>query len=123
LYGPSLGNCPATDRLFVAIRKSVQREATNVAELLSLQGALDLVRHHQGPIFRTFFSGENFGENSAENFPPKMLGKNKIFRGKNLRKIGPRGQCYDHKFLQFFLIFGEKIGVFLKNQCYDQKFA
>jgi hypothetical protein len=29
-----------------------------------------------GPIFRTFISGENFGENSAENFPPKMSGKN-----------------------------------------------
>jgi hypothetical protein len=34
-----------------------------------------------------------------------------------------RGQCYDHNFLQFFPIFGEKIGVFLKNQCYDQNFA
>jgi hypothetical protein len=28
-----------------------------------------------GPIFRTFISGENFGENSAEKFPPKMSGK------------------------------------------------
>jgi hypothetical protein len=27
-----------------------------------------------------------------------------------------RGRCYDHNFLRFF---GEKIGVFLKNQCYD----
>jgi hypothetical protein len=27
------------------------------------------------------------------------------------------------KFMQFFTIFGEKIGVFLKNQCYDQNFA
>jgi hypothetical protein len=31
--------------------------------------------------------------------------------------------CYDHNFLQFLTIFGEKIGVFLKNQCYDQIFA
>jgi hypothetical protein len=33
-----------------------------------------------------------------------------------------RGRCYDHNFLRF-LPFGEKIGVFLKNQCYDQNFA
>jgi hypothetical protein len=34
-----------------------------------------------------------------------------------------RGRCYDHSFLRFSTIFGEKIGVFLKNQCYDQNFA
>jgi hypothetical protein len=28
-----------------------------------------------GANFSYIFSGENFGENSAENFPPKMLGK------------------------------------------------
>jgi hypothetical protein len=33
------------------------------------------------------------------------------------------GQCYDHNFLRFSTIFGEKIGVFFKNQCYDQNFA
>jgi hypothetical protein len=33
-----------------------------------------------------------------------------------------RGRCYDHNFLRFFLIFGDKIGVFLKYQCYDQLF-
>jgi hypothetical protein len=32
------------------------------------------------------------------------------------------GRCYDHNFLQFFPIFGEKFGVFLKYQCYDQFF-
>jgi hypothetical protein len=31
-----------------------------------------------------------------------------------------RGRCYDHNFRQFLPIFGEKIGGFLKNQCYDQ---
>jgi hypothetical protein len=41
---------------------------------------------HLGPIFRTFFSAENFGENSAENFPPKNIGKNGIFRGKSFEK-------------------------------------
>jgi hypothetical protein len=33
-----------------------------------------------------------------------------------------RGRCYDHNFLRFLPIFGEKIGVFLKNQCYDNFF-
>jgi hypothetical protein len=32
------------------------------------------------------------------------------------------GRCYDHNFLRFLPIFGEKIGVFLKKQCYDQFF-
>jgi hypothetical protein len=34
-----------------------------------------------------------------------------------------RGRCYDHNCLQFLTIFGEKIGVFLKYQCYDQLFS
>jgi ankyrin repeat protein len=34
-----------------------------------------------------------------------------------------RRRCYDNNFLRFLTIFGEKIGVFLKNQCYDQNFA
>jgi hypothetical protein len=29
-----------------------------------------------------------------------------------------RGQCFDHNFRRFLTNFGEKIGVFLKNQCY-----
>jgi hypothetical protein len=32
------------------------------------------------------------------------------------------GRYYDHNFLRFSPIFGEKIGVFLKYQCYDQLF-
>jgi hypothetical protein len=32
------------------------------------------------------------------------------------------GRCYDHNFLRFLPIFCEKIGVYLKNQCYDQIF-
>jgi hypothetical protein len=28
-------------------------------------------------------------------------------------------RCYDHNFRRFLPIYGEKIGVFLKNQCYD----
>jgi hypothetical protein len=34
-----------------------------------------------------------------------------------------RSQCYHHYFLRFFPIFGDKIGVFLKYQCYDQLFS
>jgi hypothetical protein len=34
-----------------------------------------------------------------------------------------RGRCYDHNFLRFLPIFSEKIGIFLKNQCYDNFFA
>jgi hypothetical protein len=33
------------------------------------------------------------------------------------------GRCYDDNFLRFLPIFGEKIGVFLKYQCYDQFFS
>jgi hypothetical protein len=40
------------------------------------------------------------------------------------RKIWqPWDRCYNHNFLRFSTIFGEKIGVFLKSQCYDQNFA
>jgi hypothetical protein len=30
------------------------------------------------------------------------------------------GRCFDHNFQRFLPIFGEKIGVFLKSQYYDQ---
>jgi hypothetical protein len=30
-----------------------------------------------------------------------------------------RSQCYDHNFFRFLPIFGEKVGVFLENHCYD----
>jgi hypothetical protein len=33
------------------------------------------------------------------------------------------GRCYDHNYLRFLPIFGEKIGVFLKNHCYDPIFC
>jgi hypothetical protein len=44
-----------------------------------------------------------------------------IFFHKSIRS--PWGRCYDHNFLRFFSIFGEKIGVFIKNQRYDQLFS
>jgi hypothetical protein len=40
---------------------------------------LEVVVLAPGADFSYIFSGENFGENSAENFPQKMLGKNGIF--------------------------------------------
>jgi hypothetical protein len=40
----------------------------------------------------------------------------------NLKPKDPWGRCYDHNFQRFLPIFGEKIGVFLKNQCYDHNF-
>jgi hypothetical protein len=33
------------------------------------------------------------------------------------------GRCYDHNFLRFSPISGEKIGIFLKNQGYDSNIA
>jgi hypothetical protein len=35
----------------------------------------------------------------------------------------PGGRCYDSNFKRFSPISGEKIGVFIKNQCHDQNFA
>jgi hypothetical protein len=40
-----------------------------------------------GANFSYIFSGENFRENSAENFPPKNVGKNGIFRRKSFEKL------------------------------------
>jgi hypothetical protein len=45
------------------------------------------------------------------------------FPVKNFVFFKTRGRCYDHNFLRFFPIFGEKISVFLKYQCYDQLFS
>jgi hypothetical protein len=42
------------------------------------------------------------------------------FRNQKTRLFG---RCYDHNFLRFLLIFGEKICVFLKNLCYNQFFS
>jgi hypothetical protein len=58
-----------------------------------------------------------------------------IFTYLSARKMGRKSEyetcslgiivsrCYDHNLLRFSTIFGEKIGVFLKNQCYHQNFA
>jgi hypothetical protein len=44
----------------------------------------------QSGDFSYIFSGENFGDNSAENFPPKMLGKFEFSAEKVLKIIFPR---------------------------------
>jgi hypothetical protein len=56
----------------------------------------------------------------------KRMGARRSLKNNNMhiwmiRPIWDR--CYDHNFLRFSTIFGEKIGVFRKNQCYDQNFA
>jgi hypothetical protein len=39
------------------------------------------------------------------------------------RQKSIRDLCYDQKFMRFLPIFSEKIGVFLKNQYYDEFFS
>ncbi len=43
LYASTLGSCPSTDRVFVDIRKRVERETRTLRQLMLLQGSLDLV--------------------------------------------------------------------------------
>jgi hypothetical protein len=47
----------------------------SLVTLLTQDLTVNLMNHHPGADFSYILSGENFGENSAENFPPKMLGK------------------------------------------------
>ena len=43
LYASTIGTCPATDKVFVDIRKRVERECRTQRHLMMLQGSLDLV--------------------------------------------------------------------------------
>jgi hypothetical protein len=45
-----------------------------------------MVKSYLGPIFCTFFSRENFGETSAENFPPKNVGEKMDFSAEKVLK-------------------------------------
>jgi hypothetical protein len=56
----------------------------------------------------------------SENAELIFVGYDQKFWNQNFESWG---RCYDHNFLRFLTIFGEKIGVFLENQCYDQNFA
>jgi hypothetical protein len=68
-------------------------------------------------LLRTLEKSIIGGKNSSRN----CLTFGKMF---STHVNGPnRVGCYDHNFPRFLTIFGEKIGVFLKNQCYDQIFA
>ncbi len=57
LYGEGIGTQPNVDRLFVDLRKRVDREARNLRELLQLRGALDLIlmasKGHRKPTLRS----------------------------------------------------------------------
>ena len=57
MYTDSLGQQPNLDRLFVELRKRVERESRNLAQLLQLKGAVDLVlcasRSHEKPQLRS----------------------------------------------------------------------
>jgi hypothetical protein len=68
--------------------------------------------------------GQNYGINfTVDKSSPKLccfLNLHKSVQSKQaqLAKIRPiGGQCFDHNFGRFLPIFGEIIGVFLKNQC------
>ena len=43
LYASTIGTCPKTDRLFVDIRKRVDKETRTLRQLMMLKGSLDLV--------------------------------------------------------------------------------
>jgi len=43
LYGSQIGKCPTTDKLFLDIRKRVDREVNNMRQLATLQGSIDLI--------------------------------------------------------------------------------
>jgi hypothetical protein len=76
--------------------------------------------HTLSNVIPTFFS-EN--RNSKGHFSNESAQKSE--RSPKRRKFAQSDwdRCYDHNFLRFLTIFGEKIGVFLKNQCYGQIFA
>ena len=43
LYASTIGTCPQTDRIFVDIRKRVDKETRTLRQLMMLKGPLDLV--------------------------------------------------------------------------------
>jgi hypothetical protein len=53
------------------------------------------------------------------NLDPNILKQRKILSA----LCWIKGQCYNHNFKRFSPIYGEKIGVFLENQCFDPFFA
>jgi hypothetical protein len=65
------------------VRLPVEQKGDNLVPTLKKQ---DGRKSQQGPIFRTFFAGKIPGKIPRKIFPPKMLGKNGIFRGKRFEK-------------------------------------
>jgi hypothetical protein len=69
-------------------------------------------------------SGNIASDQRPNNHPQKFAVGKSGLRATAYSARVTRGRWYDHNFLRRFLpIFGEKIGVFLKNQCYDPIFA
>jgi hypothetical protein len=62
-----------------------------------------------------------FDENAADlsNISEEKLYVTKV----SISSRVTRGRCYDHKFLRFLPIFGEKIGVFSKTNVMIKIFA
>jgi hypothetical protein len=110
----------------------LDRIPLRVARLLILSNTISRVTRWVCEIAQNvaqpIFLIHNFkrGKSSPQNWAISVIFKKKLPKESNrpmaiIRPIW--GRCYDHNFLQFSTIFGEKIGVFLKNQCYDQNFA
>jgi hypothetical protein len=57
---------------------------------------VDFFTYSSGADFPYIFTGEKFGENSAENFPHKNVGKIGIFRIKSFKN------CFSKKFHGIF---------------------
>jgi hypothetical protein len=66
-------------------------------------------------------NAQSVAENNKRVLPP--FWKARVEQYLTNKMGASRGRCYDHNFLRLSTIFGERIGVFLKNQCYDQNFA
>jgi hypothetical protein len=58
---------------------------------------------------------QNIPNNNKYRFSILRALQNKSKIGFRVWKYAIRGRCYDHNFLRFLPILGEKIGVFLKN--------
>jgi hypothetical protein len=63
------------------------------------------------------------GRNMGRNVLTYTLPRDKLSGDEMSENETSGGRCYHHNFLRFFPIFGEKIGVFHKYQCYDQLFS
>jgi hypothetical protein len=73
----------------------------------------NITREGQTAVFNSGFL--LLGDGAMPTFPKKILKKTQL-------ASSSWGRCYDHNFLRFSPIYGDKIGEFLKKQCYDHFF-